>query len=162
MDANHELGLRLQDLLQSLRLIKQCRSDGRPAIPAGLVGLLTHIDQVSSGCHARELAVRTSLDPSTISRAVASLVSEGLVERQPDPDDGRASVLVVTPAGRAALADSLDWYGRVLDRALTGWSADEVAAFSATIDRFARDVETSLASPRHLELASPHHLEVAR
>ena len=30
---------------------------------------------------------------------------------------------------------------------------EEVAAFSATIDRFARDVETSLSSQSHLEVA---------
>lgn len=153
MDVNRELGLRLQDLLKSVRLIKQSRSQQRPAIPVGLVGMLTQIDDLSTGCHARELAARTSLDPSTISRAVAALVTHGLVERQPDPRDGRASVLAVTDAGRAAVADIQAWYGQVIDRALAGWSAEEVAALSAAIGRFAHDVETSLTSHDPLEVA---------
>src|SRR5690349_7249783 len=35
-------------------------------------------------------------DPSTISRQVAGLVKEGLLERRADPVDGRASLLVTT------------------------------------------------------------------
>ena len=35
-------------------------------------------------------------DPSTVSRQVAALVKDGLLERRADPDDGRASLLVLT------------------------------------------------------------------
>ncbi|GIF26785.1 DNA-binding MarR family transcriptional regulator [Actinoplanes tereljensis] len=150
MDAKRELGLRLQDLLKCMRLIKQSRAMERPGIPAGL---LAQIDDLPAGCHARELAARTSLDPSTISRAVAALVAHGLVERLPDPHDGRASVLAVTPAGRVALADIADWLGRVLDRALSGWSAEEVAALTVALARFTHDIEASFASHDNLEVA---------
>ncbi|GIE25992.1 MarR family winged helix-turn-helix transcriptional regulator [Winogradskya humida] len=153
MDAKLEVGRRLQLLLKSVRLIKQHRVGEQPAIPAGLLGMLGQIDELPTTCHARELAVRTSLDPSTVSRAVAALVSHDLVARQPDPGDGRASILVVTPAGRAALADSLDWYARVLHQALAGWSDEDVTAFSDAIDRFARDVESCLTSHDTLEVA---------
>ena len=44
-------------------------------------------------------------DPSTVSRQVASLVKAGLVERQADPDDGRASILVPTELGRAKVRE---------------------------------------------------------
>ena len=36
-----------------------------------------------------------------LSRLVQRMEGDGLVERRPDPDDGRASVLVMTRAGRA-------------------------------------------------------------
>src|SRR5664279_3483631 len=36
-------------------------------------------------------------DPSTISRQVAAMVKDGLLERRADPEDGRASLLVLTP-----------------------------------------------------------------
>ena len=44
------------------------------------------------------LAETACVDPSTVSRQVAQLVKAGLVERQSDPEDGRASLLVATAA----------------------------------------------------------------
>src|SRR3954449_2314398 len=49
------------------------------------------------------LAARTGVDVSVASRQVAVLERSGYVERRPDPVDGRASLLRVTPAGLAAL-----------------------------------------------------------
>ena len=49
------------------------------------------------------LAELLHADPSTVSRHVALLVERGLVRRVADESDGRASRLVVTDAGRAAL-----------------------------------------------------------
>lgn len=141
-----ELGLRLYDLVKSVRLLKQRRADERPAIPAGMLGMLVQIDQLSSDCHARDLADRTRLDASTVSRSVAALVAHGLVERRPDPTDRRATFLAVTPAGRAALADSHRWYGEVLERALADWTPDEVVALSAALGRFTGDIEVALGN----------------
>ncbi|PWR12323.1 MarR family transcriptional regulator [Micromonospora acroterricola] len=148
-----ELGLRLYDLVRSVRLLKQRRADERPSVPPGLVGLLVQIDQLSSGCHARELADRTRLDPSTVSRSVATLVAQGLVERRPDPTDKRATFLTVTPAGRAALTDSHGWYGDVLERALATWTPGEVRALNAALDRFTGDIEVALGNHDNLEAA---------
>ena len=47
-----------------------------------------------------ELAAELFLDKSTASRVVASLERKGYVSRAPHPEDGRAIVLTVTPAGR--------------------------------------------------------------
>jgi DNA-binding MarR family transcriptional regulator len=149
--ATREFGSRLHDLLTGVRLLKQRRADARPTVPLGLVGLLSHLDHEATGCHARDLAERTRLDPSTVSRAVAALVTDGLVRRTADPADRRASHLTVTDAGRAALADTQDWYGRVLTRALADWTPDEVAALSAALGRFTRDLEVALAHHDTLE-----------
>lgn len=149
--ATRELGMRLHDLLKGVRLLKHRRAEAHPAVPPGLVGMLTYLDRCASGCHARDLADRTRLDPSTISRAVAALVAHGLVERRADPTDRRASWLTVTDAGRAALVDTEDWYGRVLARALVDWTPGEVAALSAALGRFTRDIEVALAHHDNLE-----------
>ena len=65
-----------------------------------------------------ELATCSFLDPSTISRHVAHLVRTQLVERRPDPADGRAVQLVPTVAGLRAydrLAEQRDkWLAEVL------------------------------------------------
>jgi DNA-binding MarR family transcriptional regulator len=64
-------------------------------------------------CHALEtlaeqgplrlggLAQRLFLDKSTTSRVVATLVKKGYVEQEPDPADGRATLLGATRRGRA-------------------------------------------------------------
>ncbi|MFC0509023.1 MarR family winged helix-turn-helix transcriptional regulator [Micromonospora costi] len=148
-----ELVLCLHEFVRGIRLVKQRRADERPGVPIGLVGLLTQIDRLDTGCHARELAARTRLDPSTVSRAVASLVTEGLVERRPDPADKRAHVLALTPDGRKTLTDTHAWYAGLLERALAGWTPDEVAAFSAGLNRFTRDIEVALANHDTMEAA---------
>jgi DNA-binding MarR family transcriptional regulator len=149
----HDLSVELHDLLKAVRLIKQHRASAQPTLPAATVGLLMQIDTLASECHARELAAHAGLDPSTVSRAVATLVAQGLVERRADPVDGRASLLVVTPAGRAALDEANAWFGTLLDQALAGWTADDRLALSATLHRLAHDIDVTLTSSNQLEAA---------
>src|SRR6478609_8851624 len=62
------------------------------------------------------LAETACVDPSTVSRQVAQLVKAGLVERQSDPEDGRASLLVSTDRGRAAYAAKQEHRQRMFTR----------------------------------------------
>ncbi len=82
------------------------------------------------------LAETACVDPSTISRQVAQLVKAGLVERQSDPGDGRAALLVSTDRGRAAYAAKQEHRQRMFTRVLEGWSADDVDARTALLTRF--------------------------
>ncbi|MFD7658641.1 MarR family winged helix-turn-helix transcriptional regulator [Actinosynnema sp. NPDC059797] len=141
-----ELEDRMRDLLRVVRMVKQ---QHHSSVPAGLVGILGLIEREGgkpTGCHAKQLAVLAGLDPSTVSRAVAALVSHGLVERRADPDDGRASVLVVTGRGRTALAEARDRYGALVGRALADWTPEEVTALTTAIGRLTTDVEGALGS----------------
>lgn len=52
----------------------------------------------------RDLAEFLRLDPSQVVSLVDDLQSRGLVERQPDPSDRRANVVVATDAGRTLAA----------------------------------------------------------
>lgn len=161
MDAStRELGLRLHELGKAVRLIRQQRADGHDPISPGTLALLLHIDEHSTGCHGRELALRAGLDPSTVSRGVAALVAQGLVRRHADPADGRASVLVLTPAGRQALDHAHSRYGELLQRVLADWTPDEVSALSAALHRFTADVENALGQPP--TTSHSHTLEAAR
>src|SRR5438105_13588068 len=67
---------------------------------------------------ASDLADRIDSDPSTVSRQVAALVKNGFVERQADPEDGRASLLVPTSKADAVLSEHneirLDHFNRML------------------------------------------------
>jgi DNA-binding MarR family transcriptional regulator len=146
VDPRHEaLVGRLRDLMKVVRLIRQQHTGHYPPVPTGLVGTLTLIDR-SSGCHAKELARSSGLDPSTVSRAVAALVGHGLVERRADPADGRASVLAVTDAGRAALEQAKRWYDDLMRRALADWEPADVEALTSLLGRLNTDVEGAIGS----------------
>ncbi len=94
-----------------------------------------------------ELADKVYADVSTMSRQVAHLVGLGLVERLPDPEDGRAHTLSVTPAGAELLtslrASRETWLRSLLD----DWSESDLAAFTAYLERFADAVERSRSGP---------------
>lgn len=55
-----------------------------------------------------ELSARLFLDKSTTSRVVGTLVRKGYVEQHPDPQDGRATALSATRAGRNLCARITD------------------------------------------------------
>ncbi len=90
------------------------------------------------------LAELVHADPSTVSRHVATLVEQGLVRRVADETDGRASRLVVTDAGRAALEALRAEREAHLDRAIAHWSDDDVATFSTLLGRLLDDLSASL------------------
>jgi DNA-binding MarR family transcriptional regulator len=50
-----------------------------------------------------DLAAKERIAPPTLSRIVAGLVEHGYVERTPDPDDARAGLVRITPAGEELL-----------------------------------------------------------
>jgi DNA-binding MarR family transcriptional regulator len=66
----------------------------------------------------RRLAERFGCDPSNVSILVDRLVQRELVERRPDPHDGRVKLVVATEAGRelvARMCADREWLGRALD-----------------------------------------------
>ncbi|GAA2104987.1 MULTISPECIES: MarR family winged helix-turn-helix transcriptional regulator [Brevibacterium] len=55
------------------------------------------------GLRIGELAQREGIAQPSMTSAVNSLANAGLVTREPDPDDARAAVVTLTPAGSAEL-----------------------------------------------------------
>ena len=99
------------------------------------------------------LAEEVCVDPSTVSRQVAQLVKAGLVDRQSDPADGRATLLVATQRGRSAYeakrADRLRLFAQVT----ADWTNDDLATLTDLLAQFnqsiaeARDSLTRPAIP---------------
>jgi DNA-binding MarR family transcriptional regulator len=56
------------------------------------------------GSRLTELARRASMTPQAMGELVDELVDMGYVVRHPDPDDGRAKLIVLTKRGRDAVA----------------------------------------------------------
>ena len=98
--------------------------------------LLLHTVESGGPMRASTLAASVHADLSTVSRQVAALVGRGLLERRADQRDGRACVLAVTDAGRAAIAEHERGREAFFDEVLTGWSADELRQFGQQMERF--------------------------
>ncbi|MEO9137797.1 MAG: MarR family transcriptional regulator [Jatrophihabitans sp.] len=90
-------------------------------------------------------AVAESLqsDPSTVSRQVASLVKDGMLERRSDPDDGRASILVLTPRAEQVLAEHDKIRLTHFEKMLAGWSAGDITQLAALLGRFTEAYEVA-------------------
>ncbi len=82
-----------------------------------------------------ELAGSVELDLSTVSRQIRDLVSNGLVIKEPDPDDGRASLLSLSPRGLAVLDAVSEARRQVLAEAIVGWSEEERASLTGSLLR---------------------------
>jgi DNA-binding MarR family transcriptional regulator len=136
-----ELRERLHQVLQAVRLFKSQQTPVPPAL-VSVLGAIEHIGDARDVCHLKDLAAHNALDPSTVSRAVTTLVHHGLVRRTADPADGRASILRLTERGQAALSDTHRRYDAVLAEALAGWSPQDLATFCALLKRFADDLTT--------------------
>ncbi|WP_245886081.1 MarR family winged helix-turn-helix transcriptional regulator [Umezawaea tangerina] len=85
-------------------------------------------------------------DPSTISRQVAALVKDGLVERRADPEDGRASVLAATATGEQLLQERRRMRNVAIARMFEGWSDPDWVRFAELFERFVGDYESALPS----------------
>jgi DNA-binding MarR family transcriptional regulator len=93
-----------------------------------------------------DLAEAKQADPSTVSRQAAQLVKAGLVRREADPEDGRASRLAITDAGLDACRQLHDAREAFLADALSGWPTERVEAFIELFSEFNTAVETRLRS----------------
>lgn len=60
---------------------------------------------LTDGLSQVALAGLVETDPMTISGVVERLEAKGLIERQPDPDDSRAKIVLITDKARAVVAE---------------------------------------------------------
>ena len=92
--------LRLTIVRAARRLRQEAGSDLSPSLTAALSTVERHGPMTPS-----ELAARERIQRPTATRVLARLAEEGLVQRTPDPHDGRSSLVAATPAAHALLAE---------------------------------------------------------
>ncbi|WP_151526699.1 MarR family winged helix-turn-helix transcriptional regulator [Serinicoccus kebangsaanensis] len=92
---------------------------------------------------SRDLARVEGLDPSTMSRRLASLAERGLVERHPDPDDRRAQVLGLTEEGRALLAAERARRVTLITDTLSDWPEQDLDQLATLLGRLADSIDTA-------------------
>ena len=104
--------------------------------------VLAHLED-SGGCLAKDLAARYGLDKSTVSRQVQALERLGFLERRPAPEDHRAQMLYLTPAGTDILAQVTESRHAAVAERLEGWGDDDITRFAELLIRYNVGPETS-------------------
>jgi DNA-binding MarR family transcriptional regulator len=82
--------------------------EGEGRLDSGVFSALAYLAAAARGGRMRLTELQELMHPRYsqpgLSRLVQRMEADGLVERRPDPDDGRASLLVLTRAGRTRFA----------------------------------------------------------
>jgi DNA-binding MarR family transcriptional regulator len=125
-----------------LRRVRQVPLEGGLTMPERTA--LSHLERsgpTTSSALAREVQITAQAMGATLS----SLRERRLVERRPDPDDGRRMLLSVTEAGRQALQDKRNARVELIARALTSdtFTAEELARLASVaplLERLAQNI----------------------
>ncbi|MCW2779277.1 MAG: MarR family transcriptional regulator [Frankiales bacterium] len=105
-----------------------------PDLDGSAYALLSAVVQ-AGGVRAQDVAAQFGVDKGAISRQIQRLEQLGLVERRPDPADGRARVLVPTPEGSARLEAATSRRRTHFRARLQDWEPGEVAQLAALLGR---------------------------
>jgi DNA-binding MarR family transcriptional regulator len=137
--TSDRLGLQL---VRMIRLMERKRVSkvGHDGVERAAYVLLARL--VIDGPHrSNALAEAVHSDPSTVSRQVAALVRQGWVERQTDPDDGRACLLVATGEGHRVFEANRDHRNQEISRITSDWDEADRERLVELMDRFTTALE---------------------
>ena len=110
----------------------QTQNSGVTASQSGLLFVLGQRDGVLMG----EAGAALDLGPPGISGLVDRMIAAKLIQRRPDPEDGRAWRLWLTPAGRAALAETKAGLSEINARLTGGFSDAELDVVARWLTSF--------------------------
>ena len=124
-----------------LRRLRQTRTDGELTLPES--SALTRLDRAGPAT-ASALAKLEQISAQSMGATLGALEAKGLIERRPDPGDGRRAVLSVTDAGSRLLRDKRNARTELLAKALSaGFTPAEIqllAAASPLLERLAESI----------------------
>lgn len=129
-------------LVRVSKLLRTMRSDApraHPAVDGTAYPLLFNL--AAGPLRISALAERTHVEVSTVSRAATALERHGIIERIPDPADGRAHLLSLTDDGLDALGALQEQRQEWFSELLSDWRAEDVAQLRELLTRFGDCVE---------------------
>jgi DNA-binding MarR family transcriptional regulator len=95
-------------------------------------------------CGFGELAKLTSTEPATLSRFVATLINEGLVDRRRSTVDGRTVEITLTDAGEARFSETLPWGLDVENKLTRGLSSKDILRLKAMLKVMFANIHTEI------------------
>jgi len=127
------------EIVRLVRRIRRGLSERATSVDPGLTAssypLLVAL--VDLGPHrAADLVDVFALDKGAVSRAVHQLLELGLIERVPDPQDGRASILSATPKAVERIAATKESRHQELGARLADWEDQAIIELGRGLARF--------------------------
>ena len=92
------------------------------------------------GMRLSDLAAKVELDASTVSRQIKQLEDKGIVERTPDPADGRASLVRLTASGHHTMQATFRRRFERIKSVLEPWSERDREQLQTLLTRLAADL----------------------
>jgi DNA-binding MarR family transcriptional regulator len=86
-----------------------------------------------------DLAHALGTGASNVSKILKRLEAEGLVVRETAPDDTRSTLIILTPAGKAAARHIYDLGDDMIAQVLAAWSPRDIARYTELTKRFTAD-----------------------
>jgi DNA-binding MarR family transcriptional regulator len=124
-----------------LRRLRQTRAVGELTLPES--SALTRLDR-GGPATASALAKLEQISPQSMGATLGALEAKGLIERSPDPGDGRRAVLSVTEAGLGLIRDKrnarTEQFAKALSAGFTPAEIQLLAAASPLLERLAESI----------------------
>ncbi|WP_346899715.1 MarR family winged helix-turn-helix transcriptional regulator [uncultured Roseibium sp.] len=105
---------------------------------------LVYLDAGGDGITQKALAELVGLDTSTLVRLLDILSERKFIERRVDPNDRRARLIMLTPAGKAEVARIKTQLIKVEAELLSGLDETEVATMLRAFAKISDKVEAAL------------------
>ena len=124
-----------------LRRLRQVQADGELTLPES--SALTRLDR-GGPATSSALARLEQISPQSMGATLSALEARGLVERRPDPGDGRRVVISLSEAGRQALRNRRNARTEQLAQALSGGftrpELQQLMAAAPLLERLAQSI----------------------
>ncbi|MFJ9350525.1 MarR family winged helix-turn-helix transcriptional regulator [Streptomyces sp. NPDC101237] len=142
LDPDEVASVLLAGLSALIRRVRQVPVDGGLTMPERTA--LSHLDR-SGPTTSSALARQVQITAQAMGATLSALRARGLVERRPDPNDGRRMVLSVTDAGRDALQDKRNARAELIARSLTSGAftpaeLEQLASAASLLERLAQHI----------------------
>ncbi|WP_105104237.1 MarR family winged helix-turn-helix transcriptional regulator [Microbulbifer pacificus] len=130
------------------RLVHGYRTCLRAEVSERKLGLpITHIRVLKGICRNSEstafsIAQRMQRDKAQITRVLKELLSDGLIEKRPNPDDGRSQLLFPTERGCLVMEQLLEVERNTANRMTHGLTKRELQQFTELSARMVANLNT--------------------
>jgi DNA-binding MarR family transcriptional regulator len=124
-------------------MARRLRQEADPGLTPSQLATLASIER-HGPLTPSDVAKIERISRPTATRILRWLLDEGLVDRRPDPADGRSALVAITDRGRKLLTKLRSRKNAYLSRRLAGLEPDELE----TLDRASAILERLLESDR--------------
>lgn len=145
--ADHEalrLWLRMLATTHTLQAVVRRRLHTEFATSLARFDYLAQLERAQHGLRMREISERLMVTGGNVTGLTDSLERDGLVRREPDPDDRRASRVRLTAAGRSQFAAMARQHEKWIVEVLGVLGRQDVAQLKSLLGRVKESAQTRL------------------